>query len=242
MDNQHANLLHPMDEHFDAMAYSIGAIWGDGTIGIYTQKAPNGNIYSTPNVRITAMDYDIVNRVCCEVNEYFGKKYKVVEYRNPNGTTMFRSIVSSRITYDFFRYFIKNKAFLPDELFRSSRDAQLRFIAGLFDTDGYVSMSKNPRYKLGYQWMMGFSSRHRTLVEDVSKILKKLGVKVGKIRNDVSPYETLIFSIRPNIRSFIESGGYFHTPRKAKRLALYEQGMSPLKDVTLASETIMPSP
>jgi len=215
MDNQQGN-LHIMDKYFEVMGYSIGAMMGDGSVKMYTFRSQeNSPMVTTTNTNIRCMDSECVQRVCSEINNLFQKDYKVTSYLNPNSTKIYQCAISDKVIYDFFHYFIREKLHIPDEAFRVSRSSKIDFIAGLFDTDGYVTSHS------GY-YRVGFASRHRTFVEDTVRLLSKLGVKVGKIHTQVSQYDTTMYIIKPNIRSFIEAGCYFFILRKADKLAKYE--------------------
>ena len=229
MDNQQGNLQEIMQDFFKHMAYSIGAMTGDGSINQYAYvDNRNHKEYTGYNVQFRCSDKWCVDYVCHEINHVFYKDYKVTSYENPNGTTMYQVVSGNRSLYMFYKYFIMEKLNIPDEAFRSSRDSQLNYIAGLFDTDGYVTESN------GY-YRVGFGSRHRTFVEDLSRMMQKLGVKIGKIHEQISQYNTRMFIIKPNIRSFIESGCHFTIPRKVDKLAKYGIAVKP-------SETIMLNP
>jgi len=226
MDNQQGNSLCVMDEYLKPLAYSIGAMTGDGSIGEY------GSVY---NVHIRCMDRDCVGRVMIEINDFFNTHFNMYSYINPNGTTMYGVNAKNGVIYDLFRYFIGEKLVIRDEVFRADRETRLNYLAGLFDTDGYVAEQSHPLARYGTSWRVGFASRHKTFVEDVARILQKLGVKVGKVYEQLSGFSRTIYVIKPNIRSFVEAGCYFQISRKAKRLRHYVEAMKP-------SETIMPNP
>lgn len=207
---------------------------GDGSVKVHICKSGN-KFVATHQTRISNMDFECVDRVCLEINSFFGEDYQIHPYTNPNGTKMYRLAINDEIVYRLFHYFVKEKLVVADEVFRADREARVNFAAGLFDTDGYVAEQNHPGAKFGVSWRVGFASRHRTFVEDVARLLQKLGVKVGKVHEQRSQYDTAIFVIKPNIRSFIDAGCYFHILRKAKRIQHYVDAMKP-------SETIMPSP
>ena len=209
MDNQQGNLFQAILLGVKNMSYSIGAIFGDGTIGVYSLASEQ----TMHTVSIRCMDYECVKRVNDEVNKFFDESHKVYTYTNPNGTIMYGTSFHSVHTHAIFHYFVREKLFIPDEIFRADRDSQLDFVAGLFDTDGYVSA--------GVRYRVGFASRHRTFVEDLVRLLSKLGVNVGSIYSQVSQYGTTIYVIKPNIRSFIMAGCYFYIPRKFNKLKGY---------------------
>lgn len=229
MDNQQGNLSQAIFLGAETMAYSIGAIFGDGSIGVYP-SGPNGVQYT---VVIRNMDYECVRRVKDEVNEFFKEAHKIHTYTNPNGTLMYGVSFHSVHIHALFHYFVREKLLIPDEMFRINRDAQLDFVAGLFDTDGYVSIGVRDR--------VGFASRHRTFVEDLVRLLSKLGVTVGSIYSQVSQYGTTIYVIKPNIRSFVNAGCYFYIPRKSNKLKGYGCVVRQKSEIE-PSETIMSDP
>lgn len=236
MDNQHGNLQdeYVMDLCLEQLAYSVGAILGDGSVMTPVVKHED-RLQTQHQVRIANMDLDCVERIRREVNAFFDSGYQVVCYENASGTLMYRLAVNRIVVYDVFNYFVRDKLFLPSEVFRATRKTQLDFLAGLFDTDGYIAEVKTPGAKYGYSWRVGYASRHRTFVEDLARLLQKLRVKVGSIYTQVSGHGTQMFVIKPNIRSFIEAGCYFHIKRKADRVLNYLSAVRP-------SETIMPNP
>lgn len=218
MDNQHGNVLQIMAKYFEPMAYSIGAMTGDGSVKKYLRQDAQGKLHTAYNASICGMDKECLDRVCYEVDSLFDKDFRPIPYVGSKGVQMYRSGFGSRVTYDFFNYFIGDKLYLADEVFRSSKKAQRSFIAGLFDTDGWITYSK------GY-YRLGYASRHRTFVEDVARLLMKSGVKVGKINEDVSGYGTVMYRITPNLRSFIDLGFYFLISRKDDRVQAYVKSM-----------------
>jgi len=228
MDNQQGNLLHIMDEYIPYVAYTLGALFGDGSVK--SRVIPSRSDGSVDHmVRIACMDFDCIEIVTDQINRLFNSKYKVYSYKNPNDTEMIGLAINNTLIYNFFHYFIREKLFVPDEIFRASRKDRIEFLAGLFDTDGTISKSNSGYFRLG------FSSRIRTFVEDTTRLLQKLGVRVGKIHEQISGYGTTIYVIKPNIRSFIDSGCYFRITRKASRILEYIVAMKP-------SETIIPNP
>jgi DNA-binding transcriptional regulator WhiA len=214
MDNQQGNLPYNLEQVMEPVAYTIGALLGDGSVKHHVSINSAGIMSKNYMVVIANMDRECVDRVCGELNRFCNTQYDVKEFINPNGTTMYRLAINNENIFTFFYYFIQDKMFIADEIFRASREARLNFIAGLFDTDGSIAQYS------GY-YRISYAARLRTLVEDVARLLQKLGVKVGKIHEQVSGYGTTIYVIKPNIRSFIDSGCYFYIQRKADRLYKY---------------------
>jgi len=218
MDNQHGN-LPALEQFIEPVAYTIGALLGDGSVKHYCY-IEGCRLVNTYMVTISNMDKECIDRVCGEISMFSGKTYEVFPYANPNGTQMFRVAINWEPVFTFFHYFIGEKMFVADEIFRASRKIRLDFLAGLFDTDGSIA-THNGYYRISY------AARLKTLVEDVARLMQKLGVKVGKVHEQVSGFGTTMYVIKPNIRSFFDSGCYFHVQRKANRLYDYVKTVRP---------------
>ena len=226
MENQQGNLEHIMDQYVPHVAYTLGALFGDGSVKSGAIPSRESGIYH--RVCMSNMDFDCIEIVRDQINALFKSSYKEYTYRNPNNTRMIGLAINNTLVYEFFHYFVREKLFIPDEIFRATREDRIEFIAGLFDTDGTISKS-------GCYYRVGIASRHRTFIEDTSRLLKKLGVGVGKITAQISGFGTTIFFMRPNIRSFIDAGCYFRITRKRSRILEY-------RVLTEASETTIPNP
>jgi DNA-binding transcriptional regulator WhiA len=217
MDNQQRKVL---DKIIKQTAYSIGAFMGDGYSQFYVDKRG----YSCWYTELSCMDIEIVNRFAMEINSTFGTKYKIMN-RILNSSTVLYTIRASRKTiFDFFNSITGNKHSLPIEIIRGELQTKLDFLAGIFDTDGTVKVTeswngnktaKNPR------WQIGFSSNIPELVEDIAALLNSIGVSVGRISSYKKASYKTMYSIHPNIRSFIEAGCYFEASRKQNRLRDY---------------------
>ena len=215
-----------MSNHFGSLAYAIGAMTGDGSVKAYPVKGYEDSAISR-DVHMTCRDADCVQRTCVEINDFFQTSYKISSFVNPNGTIMFGVRPRKTVIYDFFHYFIGDKLTLHEEIFRADKQDKLNFLAGLFDTDGWVTEYNKPNARYGAGWEVGWGAKHVTLVEDVIKLLIGLGVKANKISSKISGFGTTMYNIRPNVCSFVEAGCYFQIPRKAKQLRHYTEAVIP---------------
>lgn len=207
-------------------AYALGAFTGDGSVT--WSYAGNGGWFTT---RIDCMDVEIVRRWAREVLQVFGKSYAINNYKTKYGTVMYTASAKRKEVYDFFIGLTANKTRVPEGIARSNGQVVRDYIAGLFDTDGTVVFNNENRYQLK------FGQVERRLVEETAAMLQREGVKVGKIcEYTKSSYRTL-YTIQPNIRSFIDAGFYFECNRKQKRLQEYEE-----KVASVASETLHAAP
>ena len=115
----------------------------------------------------------------------------------------------------------QNKQSLPNMSGWDKQD-KLAFIAGLMDSEGYVS--RGVRKNGGIQYQTGFTTCDIWLNHFIN-LLKSLGVKVGKAQNKLGnpkhPLKRPATEHRFNSKSFIESGCYFTIERKQSRLNDY---------------------
>lgn len=208
-----------MDELIMNTAYSIGAILGDGHMRFV--PGPNGNHWQ---VELAGMDLEIIERFLDEVNKVFGKSYGWFSRKLKSGIDFYYARTYSKIVYDYFHTLTKCRTEVPIEIPRGSDQVRRDFLAGLFDTDGTVKLTETwngSRTKKNPRWQLGFSNTKICIVESAAAILQSLGVRVGKIHTYHRNSYRTIYSIHPNIRTFLASGCYFTASRKQDRLNMY---------------------
>ena len=195
------------------LAYLLGAYLGDGNIW---KCQGNHKCYET---KVVSLDRDVLEyfaecatsqfvcsanvRRCCE-----GKYWQV------------------KVSNKSLMYFLEEetgtkKALLPIGIKSWTREEQVELVAGLMDTDGYISLSKTrldtPR------WTMGFVNS-ADWFWDFRELLQSLGVKCGKAtlkRKYRSSAEKDCYQLHINTRSFIDAGLLFRCQRKQERLLSY---------------------
>jgi len=201
-------------------AYSIGAILGDGHMR-FVPSYGNGSWYL---VEVAGMDREVPERFLSEVRDVFHKDYHIIERTLNSGTKMYYGRTYQKTIYDYFHAFTHDKTEVPMEIVRGSDEVKRDFIAGLFDTDGTVKYTETwngTRTKKNPRWQLGFSNTKLGLVGSVASILASMNVKVGKIHvYERGGYRT-IYTIHPNLRTFIDAGFYFQIKRKQDRLLSY---------------------
>lgn len=213
-------------------AYSVGQVLGDGHIQSYRVQK-KGKWYPLQMVRIGTEDRDALERVRDEVEAVFGPKYAIMDYRVlKSGKVFYQVHLYRRDIFDFFAINTAMKTKIPDMYFSAPDAVKKELIAGLLDSDGYVSHRKFANHE---QWIVGFANTKRELVEGMAALLKSLGVKVGKIGETTKGEYRVVYRIAPNIRSFVEAGCYFRVARKAKKL-------NDCLDYMLGSETMYAAP
>jgi len=102
---------------------------------------------------------------------------------------------------------------LPDWIWSTDQDGRLAFIAGLMDSEGFVSKNS-----AGNAYM-GFKSTD-VWFDDFIRILNKAGIQVGKIGVEVplKPHYRTPKRFTIKMRSWVDSGAYFNIQRKQRRV------------------------
>lgn len=111
-----------------------------------------------------------------------------------------------------------SKVKLPDWIWSSDQEARLAFIAGLMDSEGFVSANQR-----GSAYM-GFKSTD-VWFADFVRVLNTAGIRIGKIgvEQPLKPgYRTpRRFTIK--MQSWVDAGAYFNIQRKQQRVERWVQ-------------------
>lgn len=218
-------------ELFGCLAYSMGAILGDGSFHYSIKR-------NQPAMKISTMDSEVVHQVAGEINLLFGTEYKVhsTNKYSPKGTVMYRSIFSRSDIVGLFYYMTNGRNEIPKVAFSASPRVKRFFIAGMMDTDGSVTYQTITVNGIEYpRWKINFNNTKEHIVRGLATLMQSLGVKVGKISKMERGNYNDRYDIHPNIRSYIDAGCFFFVKRKHDRLNAY------LRHVT-GSETMYTAP
>jgi intein/homing endonuclease len=190
------------------IAYLLGVYLGDGCL--YHRQ-----------FTVVKNDEDTIQRVASILESIFGRKPRTYTVQ-PNRTTLYACRIEGKEVPKWFRMVCPTKNRLPACVLNAPDEVQKEFIAGLMDTDGYISYGMN---KEGFQKVsMGFTSASPWLL-DFRAMFQRHGVKVGKLtlKNKYrSPLERDCFQVGINVRSFADAGLYFRCVRKQSRLNRYK--------------------
>lgn len=106
-----------------------------------------------------------------------------------------------------------NKVKLPDWIWEADHDGLLAFIAGLMDSEGYVTRNAH-----GSAYM-GFKSTDEWF-SDFLRVLNKAGIQYGKVgvEKPRKPGYRTPRRITIKLRSWVDSGAYFKIARKQSRI------------------------
>lgn len=196
-------------------AYIIGVFLGDGSIG--TDKR---------TFCLQSIDKDF-----CETTE---KSILKMTYSTPRIVQMNRLTTAKRIVWGLYltdvslckqlKEITKNRTELPEYVYTWSDENKKALIAGLLDSEGYVSKGK-----------IHYSGEHEVCnltigIGACDKWLKQLytlcsmmGIKVGSITTEQLSYNKEFYRFIFNKKSFISSGLYFTIKRKQERIEEYKR-------------------
>lgn len=106
-----------------------------------------------------------------------------------------------------------NKQQLPAWIWTTDRAGRLAFIAGLMDSEGYVTKNAHGSTYMGFKSTDGW-------FDDFARVLNMAGIQIGKIGIEAPRkpgYRTpKRFTIK--MRSWVDSGAYFEIQRKQRRV------------------------
>ena len=142
-------------------AYLVGILIGDGTYG----KDSSCRIFSAdPDTwkYIEENNLGVINH--CDDNRPEKYSKEVRTYRIINGMKLMRSLGLVYQTHE-------NKT-LPKDIFKYTKNSICKLIAGLFDTDGSVSVNTDKS-----QYSITLYQSNKSLLEEVQTQLYKLGIK-----------------------------------------------------------------
>ena len=142
-------------------AYLVGMLIGDGTYG----KGSSCRIFSAdPDTwkYIEENNLGVINHCGDNRPEKYSKEVRT--YRIINGMKLMRSLGLVYQTHE-------NKT-LPKDIFKYTKNSICKLIAGLFDTDGSVSVNTDKS-----QYSITLYQSNKSLLEEVQAQLYKLGIK-----------------------------------------------------------------
>ena len=175
-----------MDSDF---AYLLGAA-GDASITYRKRKGEYCIEYEQKNPAWLA------NSIIPRIESAFGKKLSVK--RRKSG--LFRARLYSKTAYLRFHRCMRKPALMLHE----NKTEQIFFVRGFFDAEGSA-----PKRAEGTQYRIQIYQKDRRVLRVISKILKNLGIRTGKLTNS---YDVGQLPIRKqaNVREFSRIIGSEH--------------------------------
>lgn len=195
-----------------SFAYLIGVYLGDGCVTTINGK---------DRFRLNTIDKDFADATASAIETLTGKSYAVC------GPYMDKRFSKSRPQYQIACYDASlcarlkaetnGKLMMPAWIFDAEHDVRLAFIAGLFDSEGFVSY--NPQNWTNRRFFMGFKSCDVWVPEFV-KLLESTGIRIGKLMTEEprKAHYKRPWSFRVKMQSWIDAGAYFNCSRKQSRV------------------------
>ena len=210
-DNQAGKIQYNQLSNEIEKSYLFGVYLGDGCC--FKSKSYGFCIVSG--------DKDVIEKTCFIVNKLFNKKGFLKEII-PNKTILYKYRVYGKSLFECLTLQTNNKSKIPEFVTNSEKEIFSAFVAGLMDTDGYISTGTN---KFGWQrFSLGFINSG-DWIDDFISLLRNFGVKVGK-KTLKKKYRSInekdCFQININLRRFVENGFYFNCRRKQNLLEKYK--------------------
>lgn len=196
--------------------YLVGVYLGDGCVMMHVAKRRTKE-YRYLVFRLNTIDEDFAaaTKEALRVHTEKGISiscHPVSKSSKPNYALMcMDAVISQRLRDE-----TDSKAKLPDWIWTADQAGRLAFIAGLMDSEGFVSRRVGKRNSLFH---MGFKSTDPWFF-DFIRVLNMAGIKVGTVGVEIPlkpGYKTpRRFTVK--MATWIQSGAYFNIARKQAKV------------------------
>jgi intein-encoded DNA endonuclease-like protein len=208
-------------------AYLLGVYLGDGCVTTTGVVAPSTNRASLV-FRLNTIDRDFADATADALLALTGKRPNIRQYPVKKGSDNHAMTHACRDLCERLVADTNDKTAIPAYVFGWTDDLKREFIAGLMDSEGFVSMNTHGTAYMGFKscdvWFADFV-----------RVLQSVGVQIGKIgvEQPRKPgYKTpRRFTVK--MRSWVDSGCRFNIQRKQRRVDAWTEKVS--------SETNMPN-
>lgn len=209
-------------------AYILGVYIGDGCI-----TKPKSHPEYPYVFRLEVMDEDFaiaakdaLVSLGCKTN--FRKS---VQERYKQGYSFIVETRDKELT-QALQFDTRYKTIIPQYVYKWDKGMKLAFIAGLMDSEGYVSKRTKPLRSGLANYAMGIKMDYEIL-KQFKPIMQSVGIITGKFSVTkpkwITNVQTATLCIR--IKSWIDSGAYLHISRKTNRIEEYKRNIN-LNDYT----------
>jgi len=208
------------------LAYLIGVYLGDGCID------------STNRFRLKVIDKDFVEYTAKCILDVCGDILPVMEtdenYTYKGKTKLVHNYYLQYSKNDFVNWLrsLSDKETVPSIIPRTATLETKKFLEGLMDSEGWISMSRQIKFEKGtHRWGIGIAATSGWIRES-KDLFQKFGIRIHKEQTGVSRSGKILYSYGFNPCSFAYSGLKFNISRKQERLELYKKEMQidPLRD------------
>jgi len=186
--------------------YLVGVYLGDGCV----TKGPRGRTW----FRLNTIDADFAEATKEALQKLTDRKvtictHPVSKSSKPNHSlSCFAEDVCARLVAE-----TAGKTKLPDWIWGANQAGRLAFIAGLMDSEGFVTQNNHG------STYMGFKSTD-VWFDDFVRVLNMAGIRIGKVGVEKPRFEGYRTPKRFTIKmqSWVDSGAYFCIVRKQSRV------------------------
>lgn len=207
-------------------AYLLGVYLGDGCVTTSGEVAPSTGRASLV-FRLNTIDRDFADATADALLALTGKRPNIRQHPVKKGSDNHAITHACRELCEQLVADTQNKTTIPDYVFGWDDSLKREFVAGLMDSEGFVSMNQHGSAYMGFKSCDSW-------VPDFVRILQSVGVQIGKIgvEQPRKPgYKTpMRFTVK--MRSWVDSGCRFNIQRKQRRVDVWAEKVS--------SETNMP--
>ena len=205
------------------LGYILGVYFGDGSIVVVPKKK----------------SYFQLNTIDKEFAEYVQKCFSLFvgpvtaeigesQDARKGRRLLYRITICATAFCDYIRHLCGNKETIPSMVF-TNRDVKLGFIAGFFDSEGWVSESKKicdnqkSKYYGNKMYRVGFGCTNKDVTETVGKFMRDFGVDINTLDSALIPSGKTFYRYFPNIDSFVNASIPISIVRKKNRLENYRR-------------------
>lgn len=222
---------------YDNLAYTVGFLLGDGSLDCCPYKDSNGKKRFHNSVVFVCSDPEPIKRVQDQLEVVFGRKYSINSRILKSGLEHWRIAIGRRDAFDWFSINTNWKNEVPKYYFGADPEVKKEVIRGLMDSDGHCAefVDRFKTEKGVKRWTVGFSNNKIEIINNCAALMQSVGCKVGKITEGKKKGYRTTYIIRPNPRSFHESGLSFYATRKQEKFDRYVEHV-------IGSETLRATP
>ena len=223
-------------------AYILGVYLGDGCVQNFLDHKSKAERIK---FRLNTIDDDFAQATKAALNALSDYKVTICKHSVKGGQDNYALVHGDRELCERLVSETNKKQQIPAWVFDASREEKLAFVAGLMDSEGFVTRKKDPRSRsTNRSYCMGFKSCD-VWVPEFLRLLDILGVRYGKVSQEKPRKEgyKVPTGFRIKIQSWIDAGCYFNIIRKESKVydwasaAPYEN-RAPKKPRRSTSETL----
>lgn len=203
-----------------SFAYILGVYLGDGNVSRHLAKNWDGVLERFSQFRLNTIDLDFAEAVRTALIDLTGRKitihtYAVSKSSKPNNAlSCGDEELCNKLVID-----TEGKSYIPSYVFDWSKEEKLAFVAGLMDSEGFISKKhgSNVTYYMGFKCCESW-------VYDFARLLNTVGIQVGKTA-ECPPYKAHYKTpIRFHIKlpTWVNAGAYFKIKRKQDRVEIWK--------------------